>query len=408
LAQGLLVFEDEGIYRVVTRITHENRFSSPVAGEAIQHALDALPAEGGAVFVEQGRYPLAAPLRLRSHTRLQGAGRGTRLVVSAEIGILGEGLDGAEVADLALVAEGAAQAQAGLAFDACGDCRAANVLAAGFAAYGIWLRNDSFLCTINGCSAAGNGVANLYLDNLAAHGRAGEFVPNLVTNCMVYGGHTGIETRRTIVANIVGCCVFQARAVGFHVHSESNSVVISGCRTFQIGRQAVLLEDTDEFNLSSNIFCWHIEDGVVIRNANWGTITANEVIDTGSYNSGVPDRTADWSTLPKDLPAYSGIKLLNARGYTVTGNSIFNWPVCPPMEYGIYEDDASFQNIMTGNNVNYYTGGAVACHGRESLAAHNVGHAERPHQDRGGLHHFYQTFQTELTERFIQDQWAGA
>lgn len=408
--QGIIIYADRDQYKAITRITHETLYASSQATAVIQAAVDATGDDGGQVFIEQGRYPLAQPIRLCSRVKLSGAGRGTRLEVTGETGVLLESLDSAEVADLAIVAAKGGDAQAGLILDGCGDCQVTNVFAGGFAGYGIWLRNHSFLCTIRGCSAAGNGKSNIFLDDLAEKGRSGEFLPNLVADCTVYGGGVGIETRRTIVANIVGCCVFQTKGTGFHVHSTSNSIVITGCRTFQVGKHAVLLEDTHEFNLTSNIFCWHIEDGVVIRNANWGTITGNEIIDTGSYNANVPDRTAGWDTLPKDLPRYSGLKLLNAQGYSITGNTIFNWPVCPPMEYGIYEDAASFKNNFTGNNINLYDKEAVLSLGSESATCNNIGYADRPHQrssDEGrGMATFYQTFQTALTDRFVADQLA--
>jgi len=408
--QGITVYSDAGTFRAITRITHETIHTSSAADATIQAAVDATGGEGGQVFIEQGRYPIAWPIRLRNRVKLSGAGRSTRLEVAGEAAVLLESLDSAEVADLTIVAATGSSAQAGLILDGCGDCQVTNVLAGGFTGHGIWLRNDSFLCTIRGCSAAGNAKSNIYLQDLAEKGRSGEFLPNLVADCTVYGGGKGIETKRTIVANIVGCCVFQTRDTGFHVHTESNSIVITGCRTFQVGKHAVLLEDTDEFNLSSNIFCWHIEDGVVIRNAHWGAITGNEIIDTGSYNSNVPDRTAGWDTLPKDLPRYSGLKLLNAQGYSVTGNTIFNWPVCPPMEYGIYEDAASFKNNFTGNNVNLYDKEAVLSLGTESATCNNIGYADRPHRpfsaEGRGMASFYQTFLTGLTDKFVADQFA--
>ena len=200
--------------------------------------------------------------------------------------------------------------------------------------------------------------------------------------------------------------MFQTRDSGFHVHSASNSVVITGCRTFQVGKNAVLLEDTDEFNLSSNIFCWHIEDGVVIRNSHWGTICGNELIDSGSYNSGVEDRTATWEQFPKRLPPYSGLKLLNAHGYNVSGNTIFNWGVCPPMEYGVFEDEQSVKNNITGNSINFFVKGDVLSLGRESAVSNNIGYADRPHQDRAGLQHWFQTFRTEMKDQFLADQLA--
>ena len=193
MSQGIIVFFDQGLYRAITRITHETIFASPQAAETIQAAVDATGGEGGQVFIEQGRYPIAKPIRLRNRVKLSGAGRSTRLEVAGEAGVLLESLDSAEVADLTIVAATGSSAQAGLILDGCGDCQVTNVLAGGFTGHGIWLRNDSFLCTIRGCSAAGNAKSNICLDTLAMHGRAGRYLPNLVTACMIYGG--GVRDR---------------------------------------------------------------------------------------------------------------------------------------------------------------------------------------------------------------------
>jgi hypothetical protein len=406
MGQSIIVYEDAGGYTAVTGVTRAPVFTSADAAATLQAAVDATRANGGHVLVEPGCYPLDRPVALRDRVQLRGSGRGTRLEVAGEAGVVMTGLDSAEVADLALVAAAGSMAEAGLIMDGCGDCQATNVFAGGFAGYGIWLRNHSFLCTIRGCSATGNARANIFLDTLATYGRAGRYLPNRLTDCMVYGGGVGIEVRRAVVLNISDCCVFQTRDSGFHVHTSSNSVIVTGCRTFQVGKHAVLVEDSDEFNLSSNIFCWHIEDGVVIRNANWGAITGNEIIDSGSYNSGVEDRTATWEQLPADLPPYSGLKLLNAHGYNVTGNTIFNWGVCPPMEYGIYEDAQSGKNNIAENNINFFVVQDAASLGSESVCKDNVSYGDRPHQDRAGLQSWFQTFIPAMKDAFIADQLA--
>lgn len=404
--QGIFVFIDDGTYRAITRMTRDTIASSSDAAEVIQKALDLAGEQGGQVFVEQGAYPLARPVHLHHRVRLTGTGRSTRLLVSGEAGVILKNLDSAEVGDLAIVAENGSGAKAGLIIDGCGDCQATHVLVGGFVDYGIWLCNHSFLCTIRGCSAASNGQANIYLDTLAMSGRAGRYLPNLVADSMIYGGEKGIDVRRAAVANIVGCCAFQTRGNGFHVRAGSNSVVISGCRTFQVSKHAVVVEDSDEINLTGNIFCWHVEDGVILRNAHWGTISGNEIIDSGSYNSGVEDRTATWDQLPKDLPPYCGLRLLAVRGCTVSGNNVFNWGVCPPMEYGIFEDDQSYKNNFTGNSINFFVKKGLLSLGRDSQSANNLNHAERPHQDRPGLQHWFQTFRTDLKDKFVVDQLA--
>jgi len=407
IKQDLLIMQDSNDYLVMTEITHEELVSTDDCHIAFQKAVEALD-EGGTINLGRGTFKLNRPVKLADRIWLRGKGRETRLLVTAEnemgVGILCENLDGVILSDLAVLAELPQTGRAGVILDACGDCQVRHVFAGGFSGYGIWIRNSSFLCTIESCSLAGNGTSHIFMDTLTK-GRAGEFIPNLVSDCMIYGGGKGIECNNAIVANIVGCCVFQTRDTGFHLHTQSNSVVINGCRTFQVGKYAVLVEDTDEFNLTGNIFCWHVEDGVVIRNANWGTLCGNEVIDTGSYNSGVEDFTARWDTLPEHLPPYSAIRLHDARGYTVSGNSIFNWGVAPPMEYGIYEDAECYNNTISANNINYYDKKDVESLGLCSTINNNVSSKQRPHHIRDRqMPDFFQTFQTELVDRFISDQ----
>ncbi len=422
IKQDMLVLQDDDQYLVMTEITHETVAREKNASTAIQAAVGALGG-GGTITLGRGTFRLDKPARLADRVWLRGKGRDTRLVVGGAnqvgsanqvgganvggaanqegIGLLCDSLEGAAISDLTIVPEGAQTGRAGIILDACGDTQVRHVFAGGFSGYGIWVRNSSFLCTIESCSLAGNGAANIYLEELAK-GRGGEFIPNLVSGCTIYGGGKGIECKNTIVANIIGCCVFQTRDTGFHLHSQSNSIVINGCRTFQVGKYAVLLEDTDEFNLTGNIFCWHIEDGVVIRNANWGTICGNEVIDTGSFNSGVEDFTARWESAPKDLPPYSAIKLHDTRGYTVSGNSIFNWGVAPAMEFGIYEDADCYNNNFSANNINYYAKKDVESLGKHSTTSNNISSKQRPHHIREReMPEFFQTFQTELTDEFI-------
>ena len=407
MLQNLNVFQDEPTYRVIAEYTHETVFESRSADAAIQHAVDALANGGGTVTLGRGIFRLHAPLSLGDHIWLRGSGRGTQLQVDAAnpsgTGIVCEGLKGVVISDLAVTAGGNKEAKTGILVDQSGDCKIRDVFAACLADYGIWIRNNAFLCEVRGCSLAGNGKANLYLDRLA-RGPYGNFLPNLVTNCILYGGGKGIACNRTIVLNIVACAVYQTRDVAYYVGNTSNSVLVSGCRSFQITGHAVMVEDSHEFNLSSNIFCWHTGHGVLVKNCNWGTISGNEIIDTGSYNPGGPDHQTRFSELPPNVPLFNGIELVNVQGYNVTGNTIFNWGVAPRMNYGIREDASSFRNTITANNVNYYERGDVQCEGKESIAGHNIGYKDRPYQSGDSAGTVVQSFQAELTEQFISEQ----
>ena len=83
------------------------------------------------------------------------------------------------------------------------------------------------------------------------------------------------------------------------------------------------------------------------------------------------------------------------------------------MRYGVYEDASSFNNIITGNNVNYTFENAVLAEGTESFVRDNVSLAEITHSEIGKLDGgksiegpfrkdgVVQTYQPELTRKFI-------
>ena len=177
--------------------------------------------------------------------RLSGSGRATKLQVSPKntegTAIICKEAHGAEVSDLCLTAGDNGNALVGMIVDASGEMKVSNVCAVGFADYGIWVRNHAFLCEISGCVLAGNGKVNLYLEDMHA-GTFGDFVPNLVSNCTIYGGGKGIECRKTIVLNISGAHLSDRHWAIICTPEQQRAV--SGCRTFQITGAAVLVEDT--------------------------------------------------------------------------------------------------------------------------------------------------------------------
>jgi hypothetical protein len=367
---------------------------------AIQVALDEVSATRGAVHLQPGDYLLRQPLHLREGVRLSGSGRGSVLHVGGEIGIMGDRAHGASVVNLALKPAESRAKQSGVCLAGSGDCTLDSLYVMGFDGNGIWLRDNSFLCHISDCHLAGNANTNLLLENMY-RGEYGDFIPNLITGCTIYGGGKGIETARAIVVNIVGCQVYQTAGTAFHIHSESNSVLISGCRSFQITGCAVVVEDTDEFNLSSNILCWHTEDGVVIRRSRWGAVVGNEIIDSGSYNNAAENFTARLDQVPTSFTNRLGIDLDDVHGYNITGNTIFNWGVCPPLQMGIRENSSCFSNTIGNNNVNYYLDAPVVSAAKESTVGFNQGYAAAAHQVRS-MGQTLQTFQPERTAEFIR------
>lgn len=410
--QSILVIADEQTYRAIGNISRETLHAADSAASVIQYAVDQFEGRGGQVLLENGDFTFDSPIQLPNNITLKGVGRGTRIIANTGAAIVCEGVNGVTITDMRIVAGPDGIANTGIILDYCGNCSVRDLICMGFAEHGIVMKNHCFLCEIRGCSLAGNTKANISLDNNKCiidetgtwqFTRAGFCAPNLLSNCTIFGGGKGIELDGTTVANIVACTVYQTHDIGFHIHNTSNSVLISGCRTFQINGPALVVEDSHELNVSSNIFCWHTEHAITTTNARWGTIVGNEIIDTGSWNSelSVVNRTPS-ELLPETFEPFNGIHMVDTHGYTVNGNSIFNWQVCPSMRYGVYEDAASRKNVITGNNINLYSDDSVLSLGQGTIARDNVGEADTTHFWAQSLENQLQSFVPRLMAEQIE------
>jgi hypothetical protein len=337
-----------------------------------------------------GEYVLERPLLVGSRVTLRGAGRATRLLAPAagDAAVLVGQADGAELAEFSLIAKEGGVAS-GIVLDHCGDCRVAGVFVKGFAAHGISVRNRSFLCRLENCSVAGCGQADFHFHALADKGRGGDYVPNLATGCTAYGGQVGFMTENALVLNLVGCMVYQTLSHGFHLARSSNSVLLSGCRTFQVGGHAVLVEDSNELNISSSIFCWCRDHGIVLRKVSWGTLSGINVIDAGVR-------------APDGGRRHGIVLAAGTEGMQVTGNAIFSWGDQVPMACGVIEDETCRNNSVQGNNLNFYRDGGFVVKGKGSIEGNNIavdgpayrGNPEKPFPD----------FTLESLNRFIAAQ----
>ncbi|MFC1558044.1 right-handed parallel beta-helix repeat-containing protein [candidate division KSB1 bacterium] len=346
------------------RTSWENKTvkQSSDASEILQYAMDKLAGNGGEIKLHRGEYIINTPVKPASKVTLRGAGRSTVLLLGDEntegIVILMKGLKGSMVSDLSVKTKKPHTGNSGLIMDDCGDCKVQNVIAQGFAENGFLVKNRTFLSELTDCVSANNGVSGFYFDELTSKGRGGDYVANLVKGCISYADQVGFRTNTALCVNIIGCLVHQSVHNGFHITNRSNAIVISGCRTFQIGNNSIQVEKTREINLNGNMFSWHRGHGIVIKGLSWGTITGNNIIDTGV-------RTKDGSLR-------NGIVLEETNGLQITGNIIYNWGDQVPMKYGIIEDEKCENNLIVSNNINYFTEKGIVSKGKGTKVQNNV------------------------------------
>lgn len=385
--------------------TGEEHARSAHASDVIDTVLAEGQTLGTGVVLGPGRFVLDRPIRLRSGMRMSGAGVATKLSlrdgVDEDAVVIVDDARGVEIADLTVTGHPGRTTRNGLVISSSFSVRVRNVGALGFAENGIQLSDNSALCHIDGCTVAFNARANIALTGLRT-GRYGSFVPNLVTNCIAFGGGVGFSCEGAIVANFTGCVACQTEGPGFLLVGLSNSVCVSGCRTFQIQDDAVRIEDSHEVNLTGNIFCWHTGHGIAVHGSRWGTITGNELIDNGSHNPGGPNFATQFDQLPSQPPNLDGIHLADVYGYTVTGNAIFNWGAAGKMGVGIREHANCRDNVISSNNVNYYATDVTELAGRRTVGVNNMGYADEPHKPppphRWPHNVAIQSFQPELIQ----------
>lgn len=412
--RDVLIYQHDGETIAVDEVSRARLLGGRSPAAVIQDALDQVGRHGGGeVRLASGTYLLDRPLRLAERTVLSGRGPGTVVgateTFAGEAAIVVEAVRGAGVRQLTVSALIGAQLDNGVILRRSPQTALENVAVGGTAGAGFIIEQNSILTQARGCIAAGNARCG-FLFRQNYRGPYGDFVPVAAHDCLVYGGGKGFEFDNAIVVNVTGSSVYQTRGPAFHLHNMSNSVLISGCRTFQIGGDAYVSEESNEINVSGNIFCWHEGVGIRLRRVCWGTISGNNIIDTGSYNPDAPDLSVSFAQVGERAKPVEGMSFEETRGVVVSGNAFFNWHVCPPLAHAIREDAASADNTYVGNNLNYLAGEPIVAAGSGTTVANNTVHAERPHVHYYGRQQLLpphdqkvQSFQPELTRRLISD-----
>jgi hypothetical protein len=325
--------------------------------EATRFLEDAFAAEGGLIELGVGAFRLDEIWRLPPKVSLQGRGRHTLLHSGRALPALLEVVSNNGMAISSLSLQGNGTVANGIVARDCIDCDFNNLNLRDFTETGLRLTEASFMNKLSNNTTLNNGHAGTLFENCES-GRGGDWVPNQVTGCSSIGerGH-GFMTANSFCTNFTACSVYQSLGHGFYISAHSNSVCISGSRVFESARNGIMVEDSHEINISSNILCWNQQNGCELAYVVWGTISANNLIDNGG-------RVNEHA---------HGILLRNhSKSLQVTANAIFNWPGHVPMCCGVYEDASCSYNQISSNNINYFTEAAVRTLGVESVARDNL------------------------------------
>jgi hypothetical protein len=428
--------DQEGSYYVENNLTHKHVKKSESFNEAIDYAIDFIKNSGGFIRIRSGKYEVTSPIHLYNSIHIEGDGKSTYLNVSDNFPegksvFFADSINDVRINKLSIIQNNDIKKLSGIIYNHCGTSIISDVFMLGLTNHGAWIRNNSFLSRIDGCTFGKTKNSAVFFENLR-QGRAGDFLPNYVSNCIVYSSGMGIELHKATVLDIVNCKIYQTKNHAFFIRDGSGSVLISGCRTFQIQDVAVKIMNAAEINLSNNIFCWHEKEGVIFDKVIWGTVTGNEIMDNGSFNPidsynfdfnldgnsrpyGIPIGSFNFNRYKKNQPPgkipledvkkkgnYSGIKFQNkTRNITVSSNAIFNFRQGGgPMKNGIEEDKTCSSNIIIGNNIHYYRDNDIMSKGKNSKVVNNISYKN----ERDLSDYWIQGFDLRLMDHYIQEQ----
>ena len=417
-ATDYIVFKEGNSFIAQNRINGRVAIKNTNADVVLQQLLNYLQDFGGNIELMSGDYPIQNQLKIPSHVTICGKGASTVVLIKKtaqiESAFYSDSTSKITIKSLMIISENPKAKHTGIIFNHVGDCLVKDVAISGMGAYGVWYRDRTFLSEIRGCKISDSGVSGIFFQGLSSKSRAGDFVPNLITNCIIYGGNYGIELESSLVTNIVACEVYMSQSVGFYLHDHSNSTLISGCRTFQIQDDAVRVVSSYELNVSSNIFCWHEGHGIVLDNVIWGNVNGNNFIDNGhinifpknlsqdeklSYSVLIPDSINVIDSLKCGIYAINGTK-----GVTISGNAIFNWGTNAPLKHGIQEDSSCSENIITGNNINYSNGLGILSEGTNSVISNNISTEKMPYLGEiDSKNQRFHRFDPRKIQKFIEE-----
>lgn len=192
----------------------------------IQEGLDALPKEGGVVFIKEGIYTIKNKLTIpKDNVAIVGTGKGTIIdaAVSGESAISATGLTGLLLSDLSLNGANGTDV-AGISFTNCNENFIRNLWIEnmGSGESGIFLSNCEKI-SILGCNIEAN-VSSRGID------LTGTTIQCIISNCFIHDNLTGIRLGDGSVEeeNIITNNIIEDNTTGVEVGSSAVNTLIHG------------------------------------------------------------------------------------------------------------------------------------------------------------------------------------
>ena len=323
--QSVTVYQD-GNQFICIDTDKEQLHKSVSASKTLQYAINS----ADEVSIGKGVFELEETLQVEKSVTIQGKGRGTELQLKKpnKIGISIVGTETVRLSNLTITTGDNGNSVAGIEIDNAPNTQIEDVFILGFANAGIWLKSSNTGSLINRCTFMDNDQAHVLIEEISAE----EKNPLVISQGTFFKGGYGVKaiggSGLTIDNNMF------SYLKGSSVDADTDSVKVTRNKVYWCESDGMRLKG-NSFLFQSNMDSWARGHGLVLDAASNGTILTNNFIDLGvRFRDGIRK---------------CGIAIYHSNNISITGNSIWNFGDQGHLEYAIYEDKSSANNVFEYN-----------------------------------------------------------
>ena len=333
-------------------------FTSKIASEAIQYAID-FPEDGEIhILLGSGIFQIENALKLRNNTILSGRMKGTelRLTKYNPIAIELESVTNVLIENLTISTGSNGNSNSAVFISNSTMCKLMDVIVTGFANYGFSIKNHNMDLLIERCTFIENWESHIFINEVTGSKEAPIVIRG---NTFIRGGYgtrvIGSKEQSSRGLHFKDNMCFYTRSAIFD--SDYTSVQFSGNRSYWCESDVIVMRGSD-FSITGNSMSWNRGHSLVLDGATNGSVIGNNFTDQGARS--------------RDGHLKCGIFMYNTKNVTIASCSIWNFGDQGHMEYAIYEDKTCSDNIITANAAWFHAhNNAFSSNGRNTKILNN-------------------------------------
>ena len=330
----------------------------------INAAIDALPANGGSVYLREGTYVVSESVIIsKSNVALIGAGASTAIKIKdtkdADIEVIyASAKSNLLVKNLRIDGNKANQTtgtMTGISFSGIEHSKVINFWAGNLRDHGIYLHSSSNNNTIAGNTCGGTDWIGIYLHTTSN---------NTITGNTLQGNSTGIYLASSGINTVTGNTCVDNAVNGLILLASTNNTITGNTSRNNSHNGISFFSSSNDNTVASNTFQGNGQNGIFVDSSGRTTIVGNTSQGNGqngirihySSNNTVTGNSCQGNSQSSDN-TYSGILVSSNSDYNnIQGNTIRRGTETNKQKWGIRIDSSSGDANLVANNDCYQAG----------------------------------------------------